>query len=209
MKTYGLKVLFTEPLLGTVPRNQEVYRRYIETKKPAELAEDNEADTIDEIEARGWTGFHANGENGGLFLYDYSIKGFLKEAADIQRPSFLPLKNAKVKLENTVYVFPRRVPLLGADGKPVLLPNQGEPNYGKPIERPLRAMTMQGPRITVMRSDYVPAGTFLVCEIQVLDSSQIDERHLRICLDFGAFKGMGQFRSGSYGRFEYVLEATN
>ena len=51
-----------EPMLGTVAKDPEVYKRFIESKKPAEI-KDNESSTVDQtntddLELRGWTGFH-------------------------------------------------------------------------------------------------------------------------------------------------------
>jgi len=46
---------FTEPALGTVPMNPDVYQDYIESKKPEEQQEE-EHKTVERREERGWTG---------------------------------------------------------------------------------------------------------------------------------------------------------
>ena len=78
MKTekYNVELVFQEDLLGTVPKDKEIYSTYIESKKPVEIEEDETASI--EIEEKGWTGFHSNA--GAPFLYDYMIKGFFKDA---------------------------------------------------------------------------------------------------------------------------------
>ena len=81
-ETYQLDVELTTPMLGTTPHNPEIYKNFIESKKPVTITE-NEADTIQFAEGQGWTGFHSDDQ--GLFLYDYMIKGFLKSAANAIR----------------------------------------------------------------------------------------------------------------------------
>jgi len=72
-----VKIKTKTELLGTVPKDPEVYASWIETKKPAEIQE-NESENVEKIEEKGWTGFMKD-EN-GLFIYEYMIKGFLKNA---------------------------------------------------------------------------------------------------------------------------------
>ena len=74
-----------EPMLGTVAKDPKVYKRFIESKKPVEVKGD-ESSTVDQtnvedLELRGWTGFHKDEK--GLFIYDYVVKGFLKNAGNI------------------------------------------------------------------------------------------------------------------------------
>ena len=139
-KRFKVKLTLLEPLLGTVPKNRDVYASYIETKRPKPNDGEPEAETVEETEEKGWTGFHQ--ENGTPFMYDYQIKGFIKEAGNILKKS-LKINALKSKLNNFLFVFPRKIPLPQIDTVP--------------LERPLRAQTAQGPRVTVTRSDQVPA----------------------------------------------------
>lgn len=86
-------------------------------------------------------------------------------------------------------------------------PNTGFPNGGElgVLERPLRAATAQGERVTLARSDTVPAGSTLVFTINVLGGS-ISEELLREWLDYGENRGLGQWRNAGYGRFGYTLK---
>jgi len=47
-------------MLGTVAKDQEVYKTYIESKKPAGQTEP-EYLTVEKSEEKGWTGFHKDG----------------------------------------------------------------------------------------------------------------------------------------------------
>lgn len=73
-------------------------------------------------------------------------------------------------------------------------------------------MTMQGPRVTVVRSDYVDAGTKFTARLILLDNYSAKEKKaeitadvLREILSYGRFRGLGQFRNGSYGRFTFEM----
>ena len=46
--------LITE-MLGTVPKDPDIYKTYIESKKPEEIT-DEEYLSVEKIEEKGWTG---------------------------------------------------------------------------------------------------------------------------------------------------------
>jgi hypothetical protein len=186
---YNVTIQLTEPLLGTIPKREGVYTEYIATKAPEPPADETPPVDLDE-EGKGWTGFYL-GPDGEPLLKDYQIKGFLKEAGNTLKTQ-VGIKALRSKIDNQLFVFPRSIPLGPVAGA---------------LERPLRAMTMQGPRVTVVRSDYVDVDTQFGVEIHVLDGSEIKEATLATLLDYGAYYGLGQWRNGGYGRFVYTLEA--
>jgi hypothetical protein len=184
-KEYRIQ-LVTE-MLGTVAKDPEVYKTYIESKKvesktPAVVAEDESA-TIpiaEGLELKGWTGFHK--DEGGLFIYEYMIKGFLKHAGNVLKES-LKIKNLRFW-----FVSPRRISL-------------GKQEPDGVLERPLRVMTMMGPRVTLARSDYVNAGTEILFTVNMLAHPDLNEKALDTIMAHGELMGLGQFRNGGYGRF--------
>jgi hypothetical protein len=198
-ETKRYKVKLTRDLLGTVPKNPSVYAEYIATKAPDAETAEAEANLAeqkmeqDKAEEKGWTGFLNNGK--GLFIYDYMVKGFLKSALEVMMANGAITKISAYKkwIDNLVFVDPREI-LLG-----VKKPDGCH-------ERPLRAMGPQGPRVTLVRSDFVKAGRELTFEITLLKNSKgITWDVIDQAMAFGEFVGFGQWRaSGGYGRFQVL-----
>ena len=179
--------LLTE-MLGTVPKDKAIYKTYIESKKPVENKEDESA-TVPEIEEKAWTGFHSDDK--GLFVYDYYVKGFFKHSGNVQK-EHVKIKALRSKLDDFLFVTPRRVYLDRAEPDGVL-------------ERPLRAMTPKGMRVTLARSDYVGAGLEFSFTLTALKHKDINwPQVIPDLLEYGLLMGFGQWRNGGYGRFEVV-----
>ena len=198
-----IEIILTEEMLGTKAANKEVFASFIASKCPDEDLRKQELDTAEHREEAGTTIFHRDPESGELMLFDYQIKGFLKEAADIARQSEeepdddddgkkvrKKWGSAKTKFDNFVFVFPRIIKL-------------GKKHPDGVCERPLRAQTAQGPRVSVARSEVVSAGTSMQCEIRLLPGGPVNEKMIRQCLDYGVLKGLGQWRNSGKGRFTW------
>lgn len=193
---YKLKLTFLTDVLGTVPLNKQIYVDYIASKdgSPPEAAA--EADTI-ALEDKGKTGFHrVNGLNSDPFLYDYALKGFMKDAcgmlARVDGSLSKKIKAYKKIIDGLVFVEPRQIAfnLAGDIGE---------------LQRPLRAQTPQGERVALAFSETVPAGSTLEFTLLVLDDGAVSQELLSEWFDYGKFRGLGQWRNGSYGRFEYEI----
>jgi hypothetical protein len=176
------RLTLTEPMLGTIPKNKEVFTRYIASERTGE----DEIANIPPGEESGYTGFYTKED--GIYLYDYHIKGFLKEAGNILKEA-LEIRALKSKLDNYLFVFPRSLRL------------KDKPDGIN--ERPLRAMTAAGPRISLAKSDYVDAGTTIEVTIKLLPHQELTQELIETLLDYGAFKGLGQWRNASWGRFTW------
>lgn len=186
---YHVRITFTTPVLGTQP-TKDVATKYIGEKfkdNGGELPED-EVETLPDMVEKGTTAFHRL--NDKPILYDYQVKGFLKEAGRIFN-GLHGVKNLKSKIENLVFVYPRRIPLVMPEGAKI-----------EHLERPLRAETAQGPRTALARSEMIPEGTHFDIELEVYDG-EVTEEILRDLFTYGARKGLGQWRNGSYGRIEF------
>jgi len=192
-KTYQVTVKFLEPLLGTVPLNSELYDDYIATKAPAPV--EDEAETIEEMTEKGTTGFHRLDEK--LILYDYVVKGFFKDACGMLRRDSTTLSakitSHKKVIDGMVFIRPRRIPLVVV-GKIGIL------------ERPLRAQTAQGERVALSRSETIEAGSSATFTVQVIGGA-VTEAVLREWLEYGALRGLGQWRNAGYGAFEYTMSS--
>jgi len=192
---YNIKFTFTEDLLGTAPMDEEVYSTFIASRAPAGEAAD-EIDTISDGE-KGKTGFHKL--DGQPILYDYVIKGFLKDACGMLRRNketrSSKLTSYKKVIDGLVFVTPRRIPIqvVGEIGE---------------LQRPLRAQTAQGERVALAASECIQSGSSITFTLVVLDDKSVPEKLLCEWLEYGAWRGLGQWRNASYGRFHATITAT-
>lgn len=194
VQKYLLKVVFIESILGTQPQ-KDIATEFITSKAidpdTGELPAD-ELETLPVALDKGTTAFHRL--NGDPIYYDYMVKGFLKETGLVFN-GLRNVKNLRSKIENLVYINPRRITLH--------IPEGANMTY---CERPLRAQTAQGPRTSLARSEELPEGTWFECEIDVFDGP-ISEPLLRDLLSYGERRGFGQWRNGGHGRFKFELKA--
>mgnify|MGYP001111360549 CR=1 FL=1 len=196
MDTYEITLTLTEPILGTVPKNQEIYRDFIASRAALDdetLAE--ELATVEHTEKSGWTGFHT--DNGGPILYDYVIKGFLKDACGMLRriPGTHSKKLTAYRkvIDGLVFAKPRKIALELPEGAELGM-----------LERPLRAQTAKGERVALARSDTAPPGTKIHFALMILGG--VSKATLVEWLDYGAVRGLGQWRNAGYGTFTYEME---
>lgn len=185
-----------EGMLGTKAANEELCADYIASKHP-ESAQADEMETMPDIEEElknGTTVFNRD-EDGTPFIFDYQIKGFFKDAQGVlgripgnKMPAF------KKIIDGLIFINERRIRLE--------LPEGAKITY---CERPLRAQTAQGERVSLARSEEVPAGTTMTITINMLDDKL--KTNVMEWLKYGALRGLGQWRNSGKGRFEFdVLE---
>jgi len=189
-----VEIEFTEPLLGTLSGNKELAEEHIASKHPKEPQED-EIESIANIDtelANGSTVF--NSDENGAFLWDYQIKGFFKDACSMLRrvPDTRSKKltaHRKV-IDGLIFPTPRKIHIDLA-GKTIF------------TERPLRAQTAQGERICLARSETAPIGSKIMVDIVCLDK-KLDKLVIE-WLNYGAVRGLGQWRNSGMGRFKYSI----
>lgn len=189
-----VELVLKEKMLGTVPKNQDVYAKYIATKAPLPENGEAEVETVEEIEEKAWTGFHK--DDNGYFIYNYMIKGFLKAACEVLQATgeLKKIPSYKKWMDLLVFIHPRKLYF-------------GKHEVDGVTERPLRAMTAMGPRVTVTRSDHFNPGTKIITEIEILKNTKgITPEVIMGCLKYGEYVGLGQWRgSGGYGQFAYTV----
>ena len=193
--TYKLKVIFLQPVLGSQP-TKDIASEFLAHRSGFDIPED-ELETLPDVLERGTTIFHRDAKTGEPLLYDYHLKGFLKEAGRVMNGKVTgKVKNLRSKVDSLVFVSPRRIPLMPSNGN-----SHHDMDY---LERPLRAETARGPRVALARSEMLQEGTWFTCGLTVLPG-EIDEEVLRDLLDYGFYKGLGQWRNGGWGSFRYEL----
>lgn len=207
-------VTLTEEMLGSAPSNPEVYSTYIASKNPngidkaeaeavaarqksAENGDDDKEGKEDkEKDERGVTVFPRT-PDGKVAIYDYQVKGFMKDACGILRmcddTESSKLKAYKKCIDGAVFVYPRMIVLNVPEGK--------ELGY---CERPLRAETMQGPRVSLAKSETVPEGTTFEFEVELLKSDM--KGAVIEWLEYASKRGFGQWRNSGKGRAEVKYE---
>jgi len=192
MTLYTVTLTTTEPILGTAPLNKDLYAEYIASRV-------NDVDVLDEIDSvpdaieKGTTGFHRDAA-GAPILYDYVIKGFFKDAAGMLRrvdgTKSSKLTSYKKVIDGLVFARPRTIPIVTTEEVGIL-------------ERPLRAQTAQGERVALSRSEMIAAGATITFTLDLLSDKL--EPAVREWLDYGANRGLGQWRNGGYGTFTYEM----
>ena len=196
METNRIKLTFTHAVLGTTPKDPELYTSFVADK--AALDDEDlaaELATVDHVEEKGWTGFRRNAD-GDPFLASYMIKGFFKDACGMLRrvPGTQSKKVTAYKkmIDGLVFVEPDELVLVLPDGASMGV-----------LERPLRAQTAQGERVALARSDTCPAGTSIEFEVTILGG--MPHALLVEWLEYGRRRGLAQWRNAGYGRFTYEV----
>lgn len=198
MTKVHVKLTFTDDLLGTSSGNPELHREFIASKAPdaAKMEEEVASLSVEAVEEKSMTVFPKMAD-GTPYLWDYQIRGFFKEICGAMRgipgTKSSKVKAYKKKVDNTIFVEPREIPL---DLHSMKIAD---------CQRPLRASTMQGERIALANSEVCPQGT--TCEFDVLCMVDEDVDMLREWLEYGKYKGIGQWRNSGKGRFEFTFQA--
>lgn len=194
MKEMKVRLTFTEEVLGTASNDKEIHAEFIASKAPDAPSREEEiaAIGVDEAIAKGKTVFPKD-ENGHPFLFDYQIKGFFKNAAKAfgYVGGSSKLTAYKTKIDNLVFVKERRIPFIIPEGEEI-----GD------CQRPLRAQTAQGERISLANSETVPAGTQVEFTIMVMVDSLM--KNVIEWLDYGQLNGIGQWHNSGKGRFTWT-----
>lgn len=193
MKELHIKLTFTTPVLGTSPANKDIYRDFIGSKAPDAASVEDEVAALgaDAVIERSMTVFPRT-EDGRPFFYDYQIKGFFKDSCGglrkVAGSESSKIKAYKKEIDKLIFPQPREIPI------------SFEGEMGK-CERPLRAATAQGERISLACSEQIPTGA--TCEFNVVLLSDSHEKALREWLDYGCLSGIGQWRNSGMGRFTW------
>lgn len=194
-----VKITLNEEMLGMSPANADIYREYIASKSPDAATIDEEVASVgvDAVEEKGITVFPRT-EDGTPFLWDYQIKGFFKDTCQMLSKAgkagyeggkaCAALKAYKKAIDGLLFVSPRKIPVSLS----------GEIGF---CSRPLRAMTMQGERVSLAKSETCPAGSTIEFEITCLDKNL--EKMVVECLNYGSMRGLGQWRNSGKGVFEW------
>lgn len=194
MKEIKVKLTFLEEVLGTASADKEIHDKFIAANAPdaPSRKEEIEALGVEEVIEKSMTVFPRNAEGKPIF-WDYQIKGFFKDACGMLRKipnsASSKIKAYKKEIDGLIFVKEREIPII-FDGE-----------IGS-CQRPLRAQTAQGERVALANSETVPAGSTIEFTIQLMCDTH--EKAVREWLDYGVFRGIGQWRNSGKGKFEWL-----
>lgn len=199
MITKHIHIDFIDDVLGTAPGDPDIHGSYVSSKAPDAATKEEEIAAIgeDEFRAKGKTIFPTD-ERGNPIFWNYQIKGFFKSACAAQRvlsgSKSSKVKAYKKKIDLGIFVFP------DADdpSSRAIKIHMTKAGVGE-CQRPLRAETMQGPRVAIADSDSIEKGSWIEFDVVMLDDG--DWPLVSEWLDYGKFNGLGQWRNSGKGAF--------
>lgn len=204
-KILKVKITFLEPVLGTWPSNQNVARDFIASKSPDAATIEDEVAALgaDAVADKGMTVFPRN-ENGEPVLYDYQIKGFFKDSCGMLARVGGKTETGKKRAVNESGKLSAYKKVI--DGlifpQPRMIPIKVNGEIGD-CQRPLRAQTAQGERVSLANSEEIPAGS--TCEFEILLMDESLENAVLEWLDYGVLRDIGQWRNSGKGRFTFDI----
>jgi hypothetical protein len=201
---YKVKLTFINPILGSAPANRDIYAKFVATKKQ-DATEDQitaESELIPAIPFDAQTGkmiFRVDPKTKAKIFVMHQIKGFLKEACKNTLANEITAYRSKI--DSMVHISPDTIPLM-RNGEII---TEADTN-----ERPLRAQTPLGPRVTLVSSEELTDCTAeFVVEVIPMGMKDFHKHSLDYIFQYGAKSGISQWRSAGYGRFTFELIPLN
>ena len=192
------------PVLGSQPADPDIRERYLMEKAREQGVEVDPKENEylpNSIEEKGLTVFLRDPTTkGGLYIQGYVIKGMLKESLNTLK-SQTGLAAPKGKIDSLIFVSPDKL-VFHRDGKPIM-------ETSGVNSRPLRAETMQGPRVALAASEQIDAPWTLELTLKLIDnqgskrSEPLNWDIVETALNYGKLKGLGQWRNAAYGSFTW------
>jgi hypothetical protein len=168
-------------------------------------------ETFQSLDLKGATIFFWDKETNRPCIGDHMIYGYMKAAAKtlcqvrekkngtiLQSATYThEIINTQVRCVNPFIVANKDLKR-NADGTPYFL------------ERSLRVITAQGPRVTLAKSEVIEPGTEFEFDLRVLKNSKLTEDFLLDIFEYGQyFNGLGQWRNSGRGMFSSEIKCIN
>lgn len=217
---YRVTVTFETPFGASLPQTQKEIDGMLNNRKPTRVPEDATpiADLADDVaekvgvEEEDGEPAHLTfpRDEDGPYLEGRTWRGHLKDAAtqcaiyykgtqEMRKRGFSEIKQFRAKFVNATYVADHEIPIYRPDGTRVTGIDGTE-------TRPIHVMTMQGPRSTIKKVDYIDAGCYVVFDLLVQTGTPIGLSELQTCFEYGCVHGYGAERSQDWGRYAYTIE---
>ena len=185
------------PLLGSSPAARDIRTKFIASKAPTPELREEEAAFPFDLDEKGLTVFNRDTKD-QLCVMAHQVKGYFK-AALLALKAQTKIAAPRGKVDTLLFVEPRYIPLT-RDGEPLR-------DEDEVCERPLRAQTMQGERVTLAASEQLNDPWELEFEVSLIPSEGTKRSEaltwdvIETALDYGAYHGLLQWRNAGYGRF--------
>jgi hypothetical protein len=162
------------------------------------------------LDTTGTTVFFWNAKEDLPCIGDHMIYGFLKASAAAQGKALQAQGKRKrgTMLESIAYtqsIINQHVrceeEFITFD-KDVLRDEEGNSLF---LQRSLRVKTMQGPRVSLAKSEQVPAGAKIEFTLCVMEGSPLTKAILHKLFSYGEMCGLGQWRNSGKGMFTYEM----
>lgn len=203
-ETIKFSAVLIEPLLGTVPKDKELFTNFIAEKMgnfqgtKLKTMEDFEEELETVPEGRGETGFHKDDD--GVFIYNYMMLGNLKTNIKmlIDNGAIKKITNYKKACDLYIEIFPRRIRF----HRDSVLIKEAEGS----LERSLRAVTPRGPRTFLTKSEMILEGARFSFQVKILKNvNGLTPEAVIEAVKIAKIHGMGQWRgSGKYGKYRII-----
>lgn len=219
MKDYKITINFTRDILGSQPSNEEIKMKYITAKMmtgrtgmSAEIAQERVKEEIDNLKNdseyqdkikdlidKSITIFNRD-ENGKPAISDVQLRGFFKDAfAFINKENKILTKKSGDAYSTDEYPRKWIGDRISFEKRYILLPETNIDIF----ERPIRCKTMQGERISITASERIKSPIEITFNVTTTDD--VDLKILKLILDRGKFKGIGQWANAQFGNFTYTI----
>lgn len=202
MKNVHIKLRFIDPVLGMSPSNPDIYMDFIASKAPQGADTSDELPPEDGMDPKGVTVFPRTPDGVPCF-FDYQIKGMFKDACSLLAKTTGKDENGKkskkkaVTLSGGVSAYKKLI-----DGNIFVSPRMIPIQFDGPVtlcQRPLRAMTMRGERVSLACAEEIPAGAAMEFDVKLYNDDNV--LLLAEWMAYGEDHGMGQWRNSGKGRF--------
>lgn len=191
MMVLKCRLTTVEAMLGTASNNKEIHSEFIASHAPDAKSREEEIEAVgvEEMIEKGMTVFPRN-KDGKPILWDYQIKGFFKDACS-------SLRKVKGSRSSGIRAYKKEIDgLIFIEEREILIQTK------EPIEscqRPLRAQTAQGERVSLANSEEIATGAVMEFSVIVMSDNLVPA--VKEWLSYGKMRGLGQWRNSGKGRF--------
>lgn len=202
-ETIHLRGTFIEDYLGSKPGSLQIFTDYVASKAPnaKTMKEEIELYGEEDVEDIKTTKLYKD-KDGSFCIINYQLRGFLKAAAKaLKRSGILTVTAHEKVITDCIRVSgtPSYRPL---ERYIKLRPPKGTREYLN--QRPLRADTPQGERVALASSEALLAGTQFEFWMHLFTKKY--EGAALSWMEYGAYSGLGQWRTSGLGRFMLEVE---